>query len=88
MRVDVQTPKQRLVSLEQFLQRADQKALAEAARSGEELEIALLDHPADQGCLVDIVAALAPETAERLNARRQRAAFCLNFCIYYFMILT
>ncbi len=80
--VDVQAAEQRLVALEQLLQGAHQQALAEAAGTGEEVEIALLDHTPDQGGLVDVVAAPVPKAAECLDPYRQGTAFCLCSCIH------
>ena len=70
MRVNVQTPEQRLVSLEQLLQRTDQQALAEAAGAGEKVVPSLISHLPNQGRLVDIVAALVSEMGKRLIADR------------------
>jgi len=70
VRVDVESPEQRLVALEQLLQGTDQQTLAKAAGAGEKVEPSLPDHLPDQGRLVDIVAALAPEIGERLIADR------------------
>ena len=70
MRVNVQTPEQGLVALEQFLHRTDQQALSEAAGAGEKVESSLTDHLPNQGGLVDMVAALVSEIGKRLIADR------------------
>ena len=57
-----------------FDQRVDQQALAEAARAGEEVVLALLDHAGDEGRLVYVVAAPLADLAQGLDAERQSAA--------------
>ena len=65
---------QRLVALEQLLQRVEEQALAEAARTGEEVVLALFHQPPHVGRLVDVVAALLPDLAEGLDADGQLAS--------------
>ena len=66
--VNVQPFEQRLVALEQLLQRAQEEALAETPRAGEEVARAALDQGQYQACLVDIVGILFAQIAEGLDA--------------------
>ena len=73
MRVDIKSPEQRLVAREQFAQGIEQQTLAEATRAGQEVVIPLIDHLANQGGLVNVVAVTVPDSAEGLDADRQPA---------------
>ncbi len=64
--VYVQAPEQFLAALEQFPQGIDQKALAEPARTGQEIEIPRVYEPPDERGLVDIVAVPFPDSPEGL----------------------
>ena len=72
--VDVEPSEQRLVPLEQFLQRVQEQALAEAPRAGEKVVRPLREQCVHMGGLVHVVAVPLPERAERLNADGQSAS--------------
>ena len=72
--VDVKAPEQGFVALEQFPQRVQQQALAEAARAGQEVVATILDQPVNQSGLVDVVEVVLPNRAEVLYADRQPAS--------------
>ena len=71
--MDVESLEQRLVALEQLLERVQEQALAEPPRPRQEVVLALGDQPFDEGSLVDVVAVLLPHLAEGLDADRQPA---------------
>ena len=72
--VDVQPREQRLVALEQLLQRVQEQALAEPPRPRQEVVRALAEQPLDVGRLVHVVTVLLPNLAEGLDADRQPAS--------------
>ena len=74
VRMDVQTPEQGLVSLEQALQCVEQQALAEPARPGEEIVAPLVHQPPDKGGLVHITKSLAADRPEILDPDRKQTA--------------
>jgi hypothetical protein len=67
----MQTAKQRFVSCEKFSQSVDEKALAEAARAGEEVILAFVDQAQGEGRLVDVVMVILADFAESLDADGQ-----------------
>ena len=71
--VDVEPFEQRLVGLEQLLERVHEQALAETSRAGEEVVPALGDQPPDEPRLVDVVAVILADRAESLDADGQLA---------------
>ena len=62
--VDVQPDEQRLVPLEQLLHRVEEQALAEAARSRQEVVLTLVHEAADEPGLVDVVAVVLADLAK------------------------
>ena len=72
--VNGQPPEQRLVALEQLLDRVQEQALAEAPGAREDVVLALVDQPRDAGGLVDAVVVPFPDLPERLDADRQSAS--------------
>ena len=71
--VNGQPLKQRLVALEQFLERIDKQALAKAARTRQEVVLALGDQSPDVGGLIDVVVGFFANLAKGLNADGQFA---------------
>ena len=71
--VDVQPREQFFAALEQLLQRVQEQALAESAGARQEVVGALVEQALDVGRLVDVVAVLLAQLAERLDADRQSA---------------
>ena len=53
--MNVETPEQRFVAFEEFLEGVDEQALPEAAGTRQEVVPALIDKTPDVGCLVDVV---------------------------------
>jgi len=66
--VNVQPFEQRLVALEQLLQRADQQTLPEPPRAGEEVAGAVLDQRQQQAGLVHVIGIVLAQAAEGLDA--------------------
>ena len=73
MLVDEKPPEQPFAACEQFVQRVQQQALAEAARSGEEIVAALAHQVADERGLVNVIAVVVPDSPQGLNADREPA---------------
>ena len=71
--VDGEASKQRLVALEQLLQRVHEQALAETPRARQEVVLAPVHQPLGVGRLVHVVAALLPDLAEGLDPDGQLA---------------
>ena len=71
--VDVEPCEQRLVALEQLLQRVQKQALAEPPRPRQKVMCAPAEQPLDEGGLVHVVAVLLAQLAERLYPDRQSA---------------
>ena len=66
--VDVQPLEQRVVALEQLLQRVQKQTLAEPPRARQEVMGAFVDQPPNVGGLVDVVAVLLAHLAKGLDA--------------------
>jgi hypothetical protein len=66
--MDVQAAKQRFVALEEFLQGVEKEALAEAARTREEVITGGLRQTPGRRCLVDIVILALADLGEGLDA--------------------
>ena len=64
---------QRLVALEQLLQSIQEQALPETTRAREEVVLAAVEQPPDEGSLVDVVAAFLTNLAEGLDADGESA---------------
>ena len=75
MVVDVQSLEEVLVAFEQRLQSIHQQALAEPARTRQEIVPASLHPLADKGHLVDVVAVIFSENPAGLEADREQATF-------------
>ena len=71
--MDGQPRKQRLVALEQFLQRIHEQTLAEAPRAGKEVMLPSVHQPPGVGRLVHVVVAFLAEIPEGLDADGQLA---------------
>ena len=71
--VDVQSPEQRLVALEQLLQRVHEQALAETPRARQEVVGSPVHEPVGKGRLVHVVPAFLPDRAEGLDTDGQLA---------------
>ena len=63
--------KERLAALEQLLDRVDQQGLAGPPRAGEKIVLALIDHPGDEGRLVDVVTAPRADLDQLRGSRRR-----------------
>ena len=72
--VNLEPLEQRLVALEQLLDRVQEQALAEAPRARQEIVLPFTDQPPEIGGLVDVVALCFPNLAEGLHADRQPAS--------------
>ena len=66
--VNGQPREQRLVALEQFLERVQEQALAKTPGTRQEVMRSLVEQPADIGGFIDVVAVLLPNFAKGLNA--------------------
>ena len=75
MVVNREAPEERFVALEQFLQRVQEQALAEAPRPGEEVVRALVRQPLHVQGLVDVVAVPLADLPEGLDADGELAFF-------------
>ena len=71
---NLQPLEQRLVSLEQLLDRVQEQALAEAPRARQEIVLPFDHQPSQIGGLVDVVALCFPDLPESLHADRQSAS--------------
>ena len=67
--VDVQPLEQRLVALEELLQRVQEQTLAEPPRARQEVVLALVDQPFEVGGLVHVIAVPLAQGAEGLECR-------------------
>jgi len=64
-------PKQRLTTLEQFLERIQKQALAEAARTRQKVILAAARKSQSVCCLIDIGMTLGDDLTERLDTDRE-----------------